>query len=67
MPYQIDPETDPIAACLLIFAKRGAAIRAERERTLAAAQSDRESMAGNGVSILLPAQPNTTEWRSAQE
>ena len=38
MNHQIDPETDPIAACLLIFAKRGAAIRAEQERILTTTQ-----------------------------
>jgi hypothetical protein len=30
--HQINPDTDPVAACLLIFAQRGARIRAEQDR-----------------------------------
>jgi hypothetical protein len=67
MSYQIDPDADPIAACLLIFAKRGAAIRAEREHTQTPTQNEQEPSAENSRSVSLPAQPSTAEWRSALE
>jgi hypothetical protein len=58
MAHQIDPDTDPIAACLLIFAKRGAAIRAEQERTIVAAQNAHEQIVEKEPTVKSHAQVN---------
>jgi hypothetical protein len=52
MTHRINPETDPIAACLLIFARRGAAIRAERERLQVTEQPARVQISPDEPSVI---------------
>lgn len=52
MTHRINPETDPIAACLLIFARRGAAIRAERERLQATEQPTLVQITPDGLPVI---------------